>query len=122
MTRTWNRTFMGDRDKNNPCQPNQMSDAANTNVELLNRTDNTADHASNRTYHTGQREWTDEEKRRVVKLNKEERSKRRGFMKRTKECSDKEFPNNKRTAQNLIDNAKRFTKRDGWKKEKTHNI
>ena len=34
-------------------------------------------------------------------------------MKRIKECWDKEFPNNKRTAQNLIDNAKRFTK-NGW--------
>ena len=99
MTCAWIQTFMRDTDQNNPCQPNQISDA-DTNVELLNRTDNAADHASNQTHHISHREWTDQEKRRVVKLNKEERSKGSGFMKRIKEPWDKEFPNNKRTAQN----------------------
>ena len=60
---------MGDTDQNDLCQPNQMSDAANTNVALLSRTVDTADHGSNRTYHIGHREWTDGEKRRAVKLN-----------------------------------------------------
>ena len=82
--------------------------AANTNVELLSRTDNAAGHASNRTYHIGHREWTDEENKGVVKLNKEERLKRSGFMKRINEHWDKEFHNNKTTAQHLIDNAKRL--------------
>ena len=40
-------------------------------------------------------------------------------MKRIKEHWDKEFPNNKRTAQNLIDNAKMFTK-EGWLEEREH--
>ena len=96
---------------------NQLSDAANTNVELLSKTDNAADHASNLTYHIGHREWTDVQKRRVVKLNKKERSKGSGFMKRIKERWNKEFPYNKRTAQNLIDNAKVSQKRNDWKKE-----
>ena len=117
MTHAWIQTFMGDTDHNNPCQPNQISDTANTNVKLLSRTDNTAGDASNRTCHVSHREWTDEERRRVAKLNKEERSKGSGFMKRIKEHWDKEFSNNKRTAQNLIDNAKRFTK-EGWLEER----
>ena len=79
------QTFMEDTNQNNPCQPNEKSDAANTNVELLSRIDNAADHASNPTYHICHREWTDEEKRKVVKLSKEEGSKRNGFMKRIKE-------------------------------------
>ena len=117
MTRAWIQTFIRDTDQNNPCQPNQVSDVADTNVELLSRTDNTADHANNCTYHIDHREWTEEEERRVVKLKKEEKSKGSGFMKRIKERWDKEFPNNKRTAQNLTDNARMFTK-EGWLEER----
>ena len=60
---------MGDTDQNNLCQPNQVSAAANTNVELLSRTDNATDHTNSQTYSIGHRECTDEEKKRVVKLN-----------------------------------------------------
>ena len=38
-------------------------------------------------------------------------------MKRINEHWDKEFPNNMRTAQSLLDNAKRFTK-EGWLEER----
>ena len=86
-------------------------------MELLSRTDNAADHANNRTYHIDHREWTEEEERRVVKLKKEEKSKGSSFMKRIKERWEKEFPNNKRTAQNLTDNARMFTK-EGWLEER----
>ena len=59
------------------------------------------------------REWTSEEKRRVVQIDREERQKRKNFMKRIKTGWDIEFPEKKRTEQNLVDNARSFAK-EGW--------
>ena len=44
----------------------------------------------------------------IVQINREERRKAKNFMKRIKQQWDIEFPQKKRTTQNLVDNAKRF--------------
>ena len=99
---------MGDIDQDNQFQPNQMHDDADINVALCSRAENKADHEDSRTCHTRSTEWTDEEKQRLIQLDREERLKRKGFMKRIKVRWDQEFPSKKKTAQNLVDNAFRL--------------
>ena len=53
------------------------------------------------------REWTNEEKRRVVQIDAEERQIGRNFMKIIKERWDCEFPDKKKTSQNLVDSRKK---------------
>ena len=59
------------------------------------------------------REWSEEQKHRRVEIDYQEKRKGRNFMKRIKRRWDLEFPELKRTAQNLVDNARRF-KKEGW--------
>ena len=99
---------MGDIDQDNQFQPNQMHDDADINVALRSRAENKADHEDSRTCHTRSTEWTDEEKQRLIQLDREERLKGKGFMKRIKVRWDQEFPSKKKTAQNLVDNARMF--------------
>ena len=73
-----------------------------------------ADHENNYRVQTiNSREWAEEEKRKIVLIDREERSKGKYFMKRIKERWDAEYPGKARTAQNLIDNARRL-KQEGW--------
>ena len=58
-------------------------------------------------------EWSDEQKHRIVEIDIHERQKGKSFMKRIKQIWDLEFPESNRTAQNLLDNARRF-KKEGW--------
>ena len=48
-----------------------------------------------------------------METDHQERGKGKNFMKRIKRKWDLEFPESKRTTQNLVDNARRF-KKDGW--------
>ena len=53
----------------------------------------------------------DERKKlKIMQINREERQKGKNFVKRIKHRWDIEFPQKKRTAQKLIDNARRFEK------------
>ena len=99
---------MGDIDQDNQFQPNQMHDDADINVALRSRAENKADHEDSRTCHTRSTEWTDEEKQRLIQLDREERLKGKGFMKRIKVRWDQELPSKKKTAQKLVDTARRF--------------
>ena len=49
----------------------------------------------------------------MVQIDREERQKGKNFMKKIKTRWDIEFPEKKRTEQNLVDNARRFAK-EGW--------
>ena len=62
---------------------------------------------------TNNREWSEEQKHRIVEIDHHERRKRKNFMKLIKTRWDLGFPESRRTAQNLVDNAKRF-KKEGW--------
>ena len=62
---------------------------------------------------TNNHEWSEEQKHRIVERDHQERRKRNNFMKSIKTRWDLEFPESRRTAQNLVDNAKRF-KKEGW--------
>ena len=55
-------------------------------------------------------EWTNEMKLELLKIDREERSKGRGFMKRMKEKWDEKYPGLPVTAQCLRDNAARISK------------
>ena len=56
------------------------------------------------------REWSEEQKHRIVEIDHQERRKGKNFMKRIKRRWDLEFPESKRTTQNLVDNARRLKK------------
>ena len=59
------------------------------------------------------REWTEEQKRKLVEMDRQERRRKKNFMKRAKARWDMEYPASRRTAQNLIDKSRRF-KKEGW--------
>ena len=58
-------------------------------------------------------EWTKEQKRTLVKIDRQERRKGKNFMKIVKARWGREYQASRRTAQILIDNARRFRK-EGW--------
>ena len=105
---------MEDLDYNYQNQPHFTSVSANKTVAQLADAEKIADQTLDNRFHTiNDRVWTDEEKKRVVEIDREERLKGKNFMKRIKERWHGEYPEKRRTAQNLIDNAKRFAK-EGW--------
>ena len=53
----------------------------------------------NRVHTMNNREWTNEEKQKLVQIDREERQKCKNFMERIKDRWDHEFPEKKRTAQ-----------------------
>ena len=89
-----------------------LQDIADDTVVLLGA-DNQADLENKRVRIMNNREWSEEQKHRRVEIDYQERRKGRNFMKRIKRRWDLEFPELKRTAQNLVDNARRF-KKEGW--------
>ena len=75
--------------------------------------DNQANLENNRVYITNNREWSKEQKHRIVEIDYQERRKGTNFMKRIKRRWGLEFSESKRTAQNLVDNG-RILKKEGW--------
>ena len=59
------------------------------------------------------REWIEEQKRKLVQIDRQERRRGKNFMKRLKARWDTEYPTSRRAVQNLIDNTRRF-KKEGW--------
>ena len=105
---------MEDLDYNYQIQPNFKLSVAEKTLLQLTDAESIADRVQNNKSHTvNGRDWTDEEKKRVVEIDREERMKGKNFLKRIKERWHREYPEKRRTAQNLIDNAKRFAK-EGW--------
>ena len=72
--------------------------------------DNQANLENNGVRITNSGEWSEKQKHRIVEIDHQERRKGKNFMKRIKSMWDLQFPESKRTAQNLIDNARRFKK------------
>ena len=75
-------------------------------------TDNQANLGNNRVCITTNHEWSAEQKHRIMEIDNQERRKGNNFIKHIKRRWNLEFPESKRTAQNLVDNAKRIKK--GW--------
>ena len=83
--------------------------------------DDMVNHNNNNRVHTmNYRDWMDEQKKGIVEIDENERKRGRNFMKRIKNRWEAEYPNNRRTAQNLIGNAKRF-KKEGWGTNKNND-
>ena len=57
------------------------------------------------------REWTGELERKLVKIDRQGKKRGINFMKRVKARWDTEYPASRRTAQNLVDNTRRFKKK-----------
>ena len=72
--------------------------------------DNQANLENNRVRVTNNREWFEEQKHRIVEIDHQERRKGKNFMTRIKRRGELEFPESKRTVQNLVDYARRFKK------------
>ena len=105
---------MEDLDYNYQNQPNFTLGVADRTVAQLTDAENIADRERNNRLHTMNcRDWTDEEKKRVVEIDREERMKGKNFMRRIAQRWRQEYEKKQRTAQNLIDSAKRFAK-EGW--------
>ena len=83
-----------------------------TTVALLGA-DNQANLQNNRIRIKNNRERSKEQKHRIVEIDHQEGRKGKNFMKRIKTRWDLEFLESRRTAQNLVDNEKRF-KKEGW--------
>ena len=83
-----------------------------TTVALLGA-DNQANLQNNRIRIKNNRERSKEQKHRIVEIDHQERRKGKNFMKRIETRWDLEFLESRRTAQNLVDNEKRF-KKEGW--------
>ena len=108
------KPFMDDLD-NNQFQPNQLHDVADDTV-APNDAENKANHDNNNIVHLmNNREWTNEQKHRIVEIDMLERRRGKNFMRRVKERWDAEYPGIARTAQNLIDNARQF-KKERWRR------
>ena len=103
------KPFMDDLD-NNQFQPNQLHDVADDTM-APNDAENRANHDNNNIVHLmNNREWTNEQKQRIVEIDMLERRRGKNFMGRVKGRWDAEYPGIARTAQNRIDNARRFKK------------
>ena len=101
-------------------QPHFTSVSANKTVAQLADAEEIADQTLDNRFHTiNDRVWTDEEKKRVVEIDREERLKGKNFIKRIKERWHGEYPEKRRTAQNLIDNASDLPRRTGEAYKKT---
>ena len=103
--------FMGDLD-DIQFQPISQDIADDTVAPLY--ADNQANLENNRVRIRNNREWSEEQKHRIVEIEHQDRKKGKNFMKYIKRRWDLEFPESKRTAQNLFENAKRF-KEEGWR-------
>ena len=102
--------FMGDIDQNQ-FQPQQTHDVANgTVVEQVDAENIASQLHNNNVCIMNKGEWTNKQKLKTVKTNREKRQKGKNVMKRIKQRWDIEFPQKKRTTQNLVDHARRFEK------------
>lgn len=111
-TRTYSKTFMENIDQNQ-FQPNQTHDVADDTVAPIDA-ENRAHHNNDGIVHImNSREWTDEQKHKLVEIDTQERMRGKNFMRRVKVRWDAEYPAVTRNAQNLIGNARRFRK-EGW--------
>ena len=99
--------FMGDLD-DIQFQP-VLQDISDNEVVPLG-SDNQANLQNNRVRITNNHEWSEKQKHRIVEIDHRERRKGKNFMKRIKTRWDLEFSESRRTAQNLVDNAKRLRK------------
>ena len=102
---------MGDLD-NNQFQPNILHDIANDTVAPLD-VENVEYHENNKVHRMNNREWTHKQRHRIVEIDTKERARGEHFMRRVEERLENEFPIVTRTAQNLIDSARRF-RIEGW--------
>jgi hypothetical protein len=112
MTRAFDKLYMENLD-NNQFKPIFLLDIADNTVAPIDA-ENVANHVYNNEVHTiNNCEWTDEQKNRIVEIDREERRKGKNCMKRIKVRWEVEYPTIRRSSQNLIDNARRFGK-EGW--------
>ena len=88
---------MGDLD-NNQLQPVILCDATNDTVAPLDADDMVNHNNDNRVHTMNNRDWTDEQKKRIVEIDENERKRGRNFLKRIKNRWEAGYPNNRRTA------------------------
>ena len=89
----------------------QTHDTANETVAEQVDVENLASQLHNNNVHImKKRKWKNEEKLKIVQINKEERQKGKNFMKRIKQRKDILISQKKRTMKKLVHNAWQFQK------------
>ncbi len=107
-----NQTLIGNLD-NDQFHPNQPHDVAGDTVAQMDNEIGANNDNDDMLNMMNNREWTDEQKYRIVEIDTQERKRGKNFMKRIKSRWEAEYPASRRTAQNLVDNARRF-RNEGW--------
>ena len=90
--------YMEDLD-NNQLQPNQPHDIVNDTVAQIGAENRTNHDNDDMVHIMNNREWNEEQKRKLVEIDRQERRKRKNFMKRVKARWDREYSASRRTAQ-----------------------
>ena len=100
---------------NDQFQPNQPHDVPDDTVVQIGCENKPNQDNDNIVHVMNNREWTEEQKCKLVETDRQERRRGKNFMKRVKARLDTEYPASRRTAQNLIDDAGRLKKK-GWER------
>ena len=104
-TRVAIEPYMEDLD-NDQFQTNQPHDVAGDTVAQIG-TENRANHEHDDIVHImNNREWTEEQKCKLIKIDRQERRRGKNLMKRVKARWDTEYPASRKTTQNLMNNLK----------------
>lgn len=86
----------------------------NADITVAQQAAKTSGYTEHNNFHTmTNRQWTNEEKRRIVYINLEERQKGNNFMKRIKDQRDGEFPEKKKNSSKSGRQPSCFAK-EGW--------
>ena len=86
----------------------------NADITVAQQAAKTSGYTEHNNVHTmTNRQWTNEEKRRIVYINLEERQKGNNFMKRIKDQRDGEFPEKKKNSSKSGRQPSCFAK-EGW--------
>ena len=89
----------------------------NADITVAQQAAKTSGYTEHNNVHTiTNRQWTNEEKRRIVYINLEERQKGNNFMKRIKDQRDGEFPEKKKNSSKSGRQPSCFAK-EGWEGE-----
>ena len=90
---------------NNQFQPNQPHDVADDTVAQISARNRANQDNDDIVHIMNDCEWTEKQKCKLVEIDRQERRRGKNFMKRVKARRDTEYPESRKTAQNLIHNA-----------------
>ena len=101
-----------------PVQPHDVADDTVAQTDAENRANHDNDDIVDKINNF---EWTEEQKCKLVEIDRQERRRGKNFMKRMKARWDTEYAAKRRTTQNLTDNARKFKKEGSGRPAESEN-